>query len=329
MTRKSYSRPAVIGAALAWTAILFASFAQAQQPWPTRAVTLIVPFGPGASNDTFTRAIASYLSKKHGQPFLVENRPGAGGFIGASQVAKAAPDGYTFLESPTGIASLKEGSKLDLDPSTDLIALNIFARSASAMVVPSSLPVRTVKEFIDYAKKNPDTTFYGTGGGVGAPQQLHAEMFNAATGLKMKPVSYKSSSDAQTDLIAGRLHVMFVSVASTLGQIESGQLRLLAYATGSLPPTAPKAPTLAEEGVKGMEHAEVWWAMLAPNNTPPDILQKMNTGINEALKEPALADLIEKSAAKATPTTLEEARRQMKEEVRLITEFLKKMPQGN
>ena len=248
-------------------ALLYSGAVHAQQAWPSRPVTLVVPYGPGASNDTFTRALAQIFSKKFNQPFVVENRPGTGGFTGATQVAKATPDGSIFLESPNSIATFQEVLKLGIDPTTDLVPVSVFARSPIGMLVPSGLPVNNVKEFVDYAKKNPDSTFFGYAG-LGTAQHLHAEMFNDSAGLKMKGVNYKSSADAQIDLVAGRLQVMFVTVASTIGQINSGQLRLLGYTNNSSPSTAPKAPTLAEAGVKGMEMAQSWWGIFAPRARP-------------------------------------------------------------
>lgn len=295
---KFIQKPAMFVAAalLAGTAFMSNTASQAQQNWPSRPVTLVVPYGPGASNDTFTRALAQIFSKKFNQPFVVENRPGAGGFTGASQVSKSNPDGYIWLESPNSIATFQEVLKLGVDPTVDLVPVSIFARSPIGMLVPSGLPVNNVKEFIEYAKKNPTNTFFGYAG-LGTAQHLHAEMFNFSTGLKLKGVGYKSSADAQVDLVAGRLQVMFVTVASTIGQINSGQLKLLAYTNASSPASAPKAPTLAQEGVKDMELAQSWWGVFAPKGTPAPIVNAMNSAIQDALKEQSFVDLLAKSGA--------------------------------
>lgn len=309
-TRRSFML--ITAAAMA----MIGSFGMAKaqtQTWPTRAVTLVVPYAPGASNDTFTRAIANVLSKKFGQPFVVENRPGAGGFSGSEQVRKAAPDGYTFLEMPNGIASFKLAMKVDLDPSTDLQPMSIFARSPTVMVVPAAVPAKTVAEFIDYAKKNPETFFGYTG--IGTTQHIPGELFNSLTGLKLKGVNYKSSADAQTDLVAGRLQVMFITVASVAGQLQSGQLRLLGYTNDSAPASSPKAPTLADAGVKGMESQQIWWGFFAPKGTPADIVNKMNEGINEALRDPAVIDLFARSGATTSVTTPAEALSVVKNEI--------------
>ena len=231
--------------------------------WPNRPVTIVVPYGPGASNDTFTRALATVLTKQFGQPFVVSTGPAPAASSARSAVAKAAPDGYTLLEMPSSIAGFKPIMKVDLDPLKDLAPIGLMARSPDAMVVNAGLPVKTVKEFIEYARARPDEVFYGMAG-IGTSGHQHAEMFNAATGLKLKGVNYKSAADAMTDIIGGRVHVMFVTTASSRGAVEAGQLRLLAYADSNFPPESLKAPTLAEAGVPNMEKAQTWWAIFGP-----------------------------------------------------------------
>lgn len=292
------------------------------QAWPSRPVTLVVPYGPGASNDTFTRALASLLSKRFGQPFVVENRPGAGGFTGTNYVANTTPDGYTFLEMPSGIASFGSVMDVKFNPTTDLAPVALFARAPTAMVVSASLPVKTVQEFVAYAKARPDQLFYGFAG-IGTGQHQHAEMFKSATGLKIKGVNYKSSAEAQTDLVAGRLQLMLVTVASTLGQIQSGQLRLLAYADGNYPPGVPPAPTLKEAGVPNMEKAQTWWALFAPAKVPQEIVLKLNAAINDALKEPDFVSLLAKSGATPSPGAPQQLTDTLRQEIADLTDFAK------
>ena len=289
--------------------------------WPTRAVTMVVPYGPGASNDTFTRSIAEILSKSLGQPFVVDNRPGAGGFTGSSSVANGEADGYTFLEAPNAIVSYRKLMKVDRDPLDNLRPVALIARAPTAMVVPADLPVNSVQEFIEYAKAHPDDTFYGCAG-LGTTQQQHAEMFNTNAGLKLKPVIYKSSADAQTDLMAGRLQVMMVTVASTLGQIESGQLKLLAYTDSNFPAAAPKAPTMAEVGVPHMENAQIFWAVFAPKAVGDDVVMMMNSAINDALKQPEFVELAAKSGATPAGGTPEDLQKTLDAENKQIDDFL-------
>lgn len=300
-----------------------ASFATAHaQSWPSRPVTLVVPYGPGASNDLFTRALATVLAKKFNQPFVVENRAGAGGFTGAASVQKAAPDGYTFLESPSGIVSIKETMKLDLDAVADLATVSVFAKSPAALIVPASLPVKTVGEFLDYAKKSSQPLFYGYSG-AGNTSQLHAELLSSLAGVKFQGVNYKSSAETTTDLIAGRLQMQFVSAAAAIGQINSGQVRLIAYTDKNEVKGAPAAQTFAEGGVKGMEVAQLWWGLFAPKGLPSDILKKMNEAINEALKDPSIVELFAKSGVSGTALSPEDSARIVKQEAETLVKIIK------
>ena len=295
------------------------------QDWPNRPVTIVVPYGPGASNDTFTRALALVLTKQFGQPFVVSNRPGAGGFIGSDAVAKAAPDGYTFLEMPSSIAGFKPIMKVDLDPLKNLAPIGLMARAPDAMVINAGLPVKTVKEFIEYVKARPDEVFYGMAG-IGTSGHQHAEMFNQVTGLKLKGVNYKSAADAMTDIIGGRVHVMFVTTASSRGAVEAGQLRLLAYADSNLPPESLKAPTLAEAGVPNMQQAQTWWAIFGPPGLPADIKRKMNAAIIAAQKDPEFAALIARSGATPAPLSIDETIAVVRDEVALVEKLPKMEP---
>lgn len=298
----SFTRRATLALALAagMTAGAFTSATIAQE-WPSRSVTMVVPYGPGASNDTFTRAVSDILTRDLGQPFVVDNRAGAGGFTGANSVKNSEPDGYTFLEIPNSVSSLKPVAGLDIDPFEDFVPIGLLARAPTAMVINADVPANTVQEFIDYAKANPNDVFYGFAG-KGTTQHQHAELFKKLSGAdSLKGVAYKSSADAQADLVAGRLQVMFVTVASTLGQIQAGQLKLLAYANDNVPESAPKAPTMAEAGIDGFAGAQIFWAVFGPAGLSSDIQSKMNAAINKALAEPSLKELMAKSGAAPSP----------------------------
>jgi tripartite-type tricarboxylate transporter receptor subunit TctC len=182
--------------------------------------------------------------------------------------------------------------------------------------------VKTVREFVEYAKARPDQVFYGMAG-IGTSGHQHAEMFKAATGTKLTGVNYKSAADAMNDIIGGRLQVMFVTTASARGAIDAGQLRLLAYADSNYPPESLKAPTLAEAGVPGMEAAQTWWAIFGPPGLPADIKRKMNAAINAALKDPEFATMIAKAGATPSPLTPEETVEVVRQEVALAEKLAK------
>jgi tripartite-type tricarboxylate transporter receptor subunit TctC len=319
------SRRTVVGGLVAGAgATMFTSKSATAQAaeWPNRPVTFTVPFGPGASNDTFTRQLCQILSRKFNQPFVVENRAGTNGFNGAYSVATAPPDGYRFLESPQSIASFKPVMRVELDPVTQLESIACLARSPYAVLTNATLPVTNIKELIDYAKKNPDTTFYAASG-PGSAGHLYTELFNKITGTKIKKVDYKSSADGQTDLVAGRVQMMFVTVAATLGHIKSGQLRLLAYTNDSAPKDAPAAPLLAAEGVPGMAEIQSWWGILAPKKLNPGIIEKVNKAINEALVEPEFVALFSRSSAIPAPMSPADFHKLLIEEVVLTEKIIK------
>lgn len=296
----------------------------AAEEWPTRPVTMVVPYGPGASNDTFTRAISDVLTKNLGVPFVVENRSGAGGFVGANSVKMSEPDGYTFLEAPSAIAGLGPIGKVDLDVHADFEPVGLLATSPTAMTINASIPANNVKEFVEWAKANPDKAFYGYAG-VGATSHLHGELFNFITGSQLTGVNYKNSADSQADVVAGRLAATFVSVASTRGQIEAGQLKLLAYADGNHPSSAPDAPTMAEAGYEGFDVAQLFWAVFAPKGTPDEIVQKMNAAINEALADPAIVELMEKSGATPAPGPSSALAEMLASEGKVLVDFMSRV----
>lgn len=295
--------------------------AAAQEEWPSRPVTMVVPFGPGASNDILTRGLSDAMSRQLGQPFVVENRPGAGGFAATLAVSQSAPDGYTFVEMPNSIVGLGPVMGVDLDPLEDVTPIALFARAPGGVVVPASLPVESLQDFIEYVKANPDSTFVGYTG-VGATQHQMAELFKKATGLDLKSVNYQSSAEAQTDLMAGRLHVMFATIASVRGQIESGQLRLLAYTNNSYAPDSPPAPVMAEAGVEGMEGAQVWWGLFGPRGLSVEIRDKVNAAVNEALDDPELVKMINTAGAVPVKMSAEKFIQAIHEERERVEEFV-------
>lgn len=291
-------RGALALAVIAGVAAIAGTGAAVAEDWPTRAVTMVVPYGPGASNDTFTRAISEVLSKNLGQPFVVDNRSGASGFTGANSVKNSDPDGYTWLEAPSAISGIKAIAGLDLDPLVDLRPIGLLATSPTAMGVHAGLPVETLQEFIEYAKNN--DTFFAYAG-KGGTSRVHGELFKHLTGLEMEGVNYKNSADAQADVVAGRAQAIWVSAASLRGQVEAGQIKLLAYADDNHPDSAPPAPSMADGGVDGFADAQLFWALFGNKDVSDEIAEKMNAALNEALQDPSIQALMAKSGAVARP----------------------------
>lgn len=292
------------------------------QQWPGRPVTMVVPFGPGASNDIFTRQLSEILSRTLGQPFVVENRPGAGGFTGALAVSQSPADGYRFLEMPNSIVGFKPVMGVNLDPLVDVTPVAQFATSPGGMVIPTSLPVNTVKEFIDFANGRSEDTFYGYVG-LGATQHQMAENFRKITGVKLKGVNYQAAAEATTDLVAGRLHVQFSTIAGVRGQLDAGKLKLLAYTNDSYTPDSPPAPTMASAGIAGMETSQVWWGVFGPKGLPKDITDQMNAAINKALDDPAFISVLSKAGAVPTKMSPEQFVDAIKQEALVVEEFVK------
>ncbi len=252
--------------------------------YPTRPVHLVVGFSPGSASDINARLVGQSLSERLGQPFVVDNRAGAGGNIASEFVVRAPADGYTLLYGSTAIAintTLYEG-KLSYNVLRDLAPVASVVRTPFVMEVNLDLPVKTVPEFIAYAKANPGKINMATVG-PGSAQHLYGEYFKMMTGINMVPVHYHGAAPAITDLIAGRVQVMFDVIVSSISFIKSGQLRALAVTTATPQELLPGVPTIGEF-VPGYE-ASGWQGVCAPSNTPTEIIDRLNREINAALTD--------------------------------------------
>lgn len=263
------------------------AFAQA---YPTKAVKVIIPFPPGGPTDVLGRIVAQRLSEKLGQPFVVENRPGASGMIGATQVAKAPADGYTILVNASlHVINPSLYPKMQHDPIKDFAPVSQIADVPMVLVVNKANPARDLKDVIAQAKKNPAMTFASSGNGT-APH-LAGEAFNVATGLKLTHVPYKGSAPALTDIVGGHVAMMFDPLASSTPFIHSGSLRPIAVTTAKRVPTLPNVPTMAEAGLAGYE-ISTWYGVWAPANTPKDIVAKLSGEIAKLVREPEITKRI-------------------------------------
>ena len=263
------------------------------QAYPTRPVRVIVGVSAGDSADMLTRLMASWLSERLGQQFIIENRPGAGGYVGAEAVVKSAPDGYTLLSvGPNYAINATLHDKLNFNFIRDIVPIASVSRGPNVMVVNLSVPAKTVPEFIAYAKANPGKLNMASPGN-GTPPHVAGELFKMMTGVNMVHVPYRGGAPALTDLLAGQMQVMFPATAASIEYIRAGKLRALAVTTATRSEALPDIPTVGEF-VVGYE-ASSWNGVGAPKGTPAEVINKLNQEINAALADPKvkarLADL--------------------------------------
>jgi tripartite-type tricarboxylate transporter receptor subunit TctC len=260
------------------------------QAYPIKPVRVIIPFPPGGPTDVLGRIVAHRLTEKLGQPFVVENKPGASGMIGATQAAKAPADGYTILiNASLHVINPSLYSKMQHDPIKDFAPVSQIADVPMVLVVNKANPARDLKGVIAQAKKTPGMTFASSGNGT-APH-LAGEAFSVATGAKLMHVPYKGSAPALTDVVGGHVAMMFDPIASSTPFIHSGTLRPIAVTTVKRVPTLPNVPTMAEAGLPGYE-ISTWYGVWAPANTPKEIVAKLSSEIAILVKEPEITKRI-------------------------------------
>lgn len=263
--------PFAIGVLLALAIVLPAP----AQTYPVKPIKIVAPFPPGASTDIVGRLLAAKLTESWGQPVIVENRPGAGGVIGAAYAAKAPPDGYTLLMGSVGsIGTIGLRKNAPYDPLKDFAPITLGVRAASVLAAHPSVPAANVKQLIAIARARPGELNYATAG-IGAPSHLAMELFNTMAGVKTVHIPYKGPAEAMTDLVTGRAHLAIQSVVSTLSHYRSGRLRVLATTGKGRMTELPEVPTMSEAGLPGYE-VYVWYGVMAPAGTPPDVLAKLN-----------------------------------------------------
>jgi tripartite-type tricarboxylate transporter receptor subunit TctC len=275
----------VLGLALALTG-LFAAGARAED-YPSRPVKIVVPFPAGGTADIVPRIIAEWLSRKWGQPVVLENRTGAGGNIGAEFVAKSDPDGYTLLSAPPPPLVINQNlyPQLGFDP-TQFVPIVVIGRVPNALVVnPDKIAAKTVKDFIAYAQANPGKVTDATQGN-GTTSHLTSELFQMMAKVKLQNVPYRGSAPALNDLIAGSVDCMFDNLGVSMQLVKSGKLKLIAVASPQRMASLPDVPTIAES-LPGFA-AAAWYAIVAPQGTPRAVVDKVNAGVNEALHDPGI-----------------------------------------
>ena len=276
------------------------------QTFPTRPVKIVVPFPPGGPLDAAGRAIADKLTQMWHQPVVVENKPGAGGNIGADLVAKSPPDGYTVVMGALSTHAVNPSlyPTMPYDAVKDFAPITLVAVTPNVLVVHPTLPVHSVKELIAYAKENPDKLSFGSGSN-GSAGHLAGELFKADTGVRMVHIPFKGAGPALQALLADDTQLMFDNLANSMPQVKAGKLRALAVTTSQRSKFAPELPTMAEAGVPGFD-ISTWYGLLAPAGTPPAVIAKWNADVTRILEAPEMRERLAAQGAEAAPTTPEQ-----------------------
>jgi tripartite-type tricarboxylate transporter receptor subunit TctC len=263
------------------------------EDYPSRPVTILVPFAAGGGSDLLARLVAQKLEEKLGKPFLIENRPGASTTLAAMQAVRAPADGYTLMQgtSSTMAINVSMRKKLPYEPLKDLVPVALLSSSPFFLVVNKDLPVKSVADLIALAKSKPNGLNYGSGG-PGSMHHLSTELFESLTGTKMTHVPYKGTPPAMNDLIAGQLQVLFGDTTSVLPMIRAGKVRPLGVTTAKRSPAEPDVPAIGET-VPGFESAS-WQMLLAPGGTPPEVIALLNREVHTIFSDPATIKELER-----------------------------------
>src|SRR4029079_19651361 len=298
--------------ALAAACALAAVPALAQQ-WPSKTIRYIVPFPPGAFNDTLGRTIATDLSKVLGQPVFADNRPGGNSIIGTEAAAKSAPDGYTLFGAALPFSVIQRLYKTSFDVTKDFAANTLAGTSANVLVAPPAFPPSNVKELIAYAREKPGRINYGSSGN-GTSVHLSMEVFKSMTKTFMVHIPYKGSAPVVTDLLAGQVDVMFDNVPNVIQHVRAGKMKALGVSTAKRSALAPEVPTIDEAGVPGYD-LSVWFGVLAPAGTPREIVQRLNVEIVKILQSPDVRERFFKQGVDVQTSTPEQFDAFVKSEV--------------
>jgi tripartite-type tricarboxylate transporter receptor subunit TctC len=280
MRFRLFVRAAIAGLVLA----MVASATGRAQDYPTRPVTIIVPFAAGGGTDIIARMLAAKLEQRLGKPFLIENKPGAGSTLGAAAAARSAPDGYTLLmaPSPTLAMSVSIYKHLPYDPAVDFIPIALVAQTPFVLIVNPSQPIHSVADLVRLAKANPGKFSYGSAG-PGTPHHLYAELFRSMTGIEMAHVPYRGSGPLVNDVVGGHLPLTFVDIPPAVGVIQTGRVRAIAISTKTRLAKFPDIPPVADT-VPGFDAAS-WQMLVAPGKTPRPIVEKLHAEMKALLPE--------------------------------------------
>ena len=301
--------------------LLVVATAWAQDSYPSRSVRVIVPLAAAGTGDTLARAVSEEMAKLLGQPFVVENRPGAGGLVGTDFVAAAAPDGYTLLAvSPSHVINPALHAKKTYDPLA-FEPITLIAHTHQVLLANPSVPFGTLKDLIAYDKANPGKLNYGSAG-TGSATHLNMELFQSLAGTHITHVPYKGSTQARTDVVGGQVQLAMDGLLPVLPLIRDGKLKALALASTRRSKIAPEIPTMAEAGVPGYK-SDTWYGLIAPPKTPPAIVQKLNATAVKVLSSEDIKNKLTKLGAEPLGSSPAEFRRLLESEQRLWTKVVK------
>jgi tripartite-type tricarboxylate transporter receptor subunit TctC len=313
MNSRSATRRRLLAAAAGIAALMAGLPASQAQDYPNRTVRIIVPFPAGGTADAMPRVVADYLSRKWGQPVVIENRSGAGGNVGAEAAYKSEADGYTLLSAPPPPLVVNHNlyPKLGFDP-LRFEPIAVMGLVPNALLTNPGFPPKTVAEVIAYGKANPGKIISATQGN-GTTSHLTSEMFQMMGGFKLTHVPYRGAAPALTDLVGGTANIMFDNLGVSLTQVQGGKIKLLGVATAKRMPSLPDVPTIAET-LPGFESA-AWFAVVAPPGTPKQIVEKINADINEALRDPGVAKRMAGMSAEIVGGSTQETAKYFRSEV--------------
>jgi tripartite-type tricarboxylate transporter receptor subunit TctC len=289
------------------------------QGWPTRPVRIVVPFTPGGSNDAMARPLAERLQAVFGQPFVIENRPGAGSAVGVQYVTQSAPDGHTLLVTTSSVAAIAPVQRLAFDAARDLDGIALIASAPLAVFVPPNTRFAELRALVAEARRRPGEIPYASSG-PGSTVHLMTELFCLRAGVRLQHIPYRGTAGALTDLVAGRVDAMFTTFASASGQLRGGLLKVLAHCGERAPEGQPPAPTVREQGVDYT--GGIWWGLFAPRGLDPALRARLNTAVNAAVAEPGFARILASEAATPGALGAEGFQQMIRDEQRAMLEVV-------
>ncbi|HSE00858.1 MAG TPA: tripartite tricarboxylate transporter substrate binding protein [Burkholderiales bacterium] len=316
-----FSRKALLVACAACS-LTFDPGGATAQTYPVRPIRVVVPYAPGGATDLTARLVGQKMQEAMKQNVLVDNRPGAGGVIGADLVAKAAPDGYTVLIAvPAEMAILPHLQKMPYDVARDFAPVSLAAVTPLILVVHPSLPVRSVKDLVAFARARPGQLTYASAG-AGGVQHLSGELLKISMKLDMVHVPYKGAGPVMPDLIGGHVPMFFSGMPPAMPHVKAGKLRALAVTTTRRSPAAPDVPTMTEAGVPGFDISN-WFAYFVPSGTRAEVIVRLNTEVNRGLKQPDVREKLASVGAEAVGTSPEELARFVRSESEKFAHLVK------